>query len=238
MFERTLEGGHYLTRAELGAHLRRAGLAATGVRLALVTLYAELEGVICSGPRRGKEFTYALLSERAPRPRRLRADEALAELTRRYFASHGPATIRDFVWWSGLRTADAKRGLEMIRARCEVVNGHTYWTVGRTPAGELRPRIAELLPIYDEYLVAYRDRVAVPHGPSTIEAGASTVTFQNALVISGQVAGTWKIDRKRNERVVAVTPLRRLTGLERRALDEAVARYARFRGVPLALSIA
>ena len=173
VFERTLEGGHYLTRAELGAHLRRAGLAATGIRLALVTLYAELEGVICSGPRRGKEFTYALLSERAPRPRRLRPDEALAELARRYFASHGPATIRDFVWWSGLRTADAKRGLEMIRARCEVVNGHTYWTVGRTPAGELRPRIAELLPIYDEYLVAYRDRVAVPHGPGTIEAGAS-----------------------------------------------------------------
>ncbi len=113
VFERALKDGQCLTRAELGARLERAGIMAKGVRLALLTIYAELEGVICSGPRRAGQLTYALLADRAPRPRRLSRDEALAELTLRYFRSHGPATIRDFVWWSGLLTADAKRGLEM-----------------------------------------------------------------------------------------------------------------------------
>ena len=74
----------------------------TGMRLAHLAMYAELEGVICSGPTRGSQFTYALLAERAPDARRLTRDEALGELSRRFFRSHGPATIRDFVWWSGL----------------------------------------------------------------------------------------------------------------------------------------
>ncbi len=91
-----------------------------------MAMYAELEGVICSGPRREKQFTYALLSDRAPEARCLPRDEALAELTRRYFRSHGPATVRDSVWWSGLRTADAKRGLEMNRARSDEVDGLKY----------------------------------------------------------------------------------------------------------------
>lgn len=261
VFERALAGGQHLTRAELGAQLKRTGLVATGVRLALVTIHAELEGVICSGPRRGKQFTYALLAERAPRPRRLRGDEAVAELTRRYFSSHGPATIRDFVWWSGLTTADATRGLDMIKARQEVVDARTYWSVDDTRAGDPRQRSrtdsrtvddrtvddrglwtddrgpVHLLPVYDEYLIAYRDRVAVPHGPGKIQVGSRSVTFQNALVSDGQVAGTWRIDRKPDGNVVDVTSLGTLSRSERRALDAAAARYGRFLGVPLGFSI-
>ena len=116
VIERAVGGGQSLTRAELGACLARAGVVATGVRLALLTAHAELEKVICSGPQRGKQSTYALLAQRAADPTRLSRDEALAELTGRYFRSHGPATIRDFVWWSGLTIADAKRGLEDVAA--------------------------------------------------------------------------------------------------------------------------
>ena len=156
-------------------------------------MYAELEGVICSGPRRGKKFTYALIAERAPGARRLSRDEALAELALRFFRSHGPATIRDFVWWSGLVTADARRGVEMIRAKRQDVDGHAYWTAGAAPKTPASIKLAHLLPIYDEYIVSYRDRVAVPHGPSMIPSstGGGYVTFQHALVIGGQIAGTW-----------------------------------------------
>ena len=150
VIERALRDKQHLTRSELADRLRDSKLAITGMRLAHLALYAELEAVICSGPRRGKQFTYALLAERAPGARRLQRDEALFELSRRYFGSHGPATIRDFVWWSGLTTGDAKRGLEMARARREDVGGRTYWSIDLPRRGRRRDSLAHLLPIYDE----------------------------------------------------------------------------------------
>jgi len=202
-------------------------------------MHAELEGVICSGPCRGKQFTYALLAERTPAAHRLSRDEALATLARRYFTSHGPATIRDFVWWSGLTTADAKRGLEVNRAQREEVDGRAYWILGRTRASRKQGPIVHLLPVYDEYLVAYRDRDAVPHGPSVIKSRSrGPATFQHALVIAGQVAGTWKTARDTSRLVVDVIPLRRLTALERRALADEAKRYGTFLQLPVSLSIA
>ena len=128
----------------------------------------------------------------------------------------------------------------MNRARHEVVDGRTYWSFGgkgkRVPG--TRRRTVHLLPVYDESLVAYRDREAVPHGWGVIESRSrGSVTFQHALVIGGQIAGTWKTARSASGQLVDVIPLRRLTAPERRALAEAAARYGRFLGVPVALSI-
>src|SRR5262245_26686737 len=233
--ERALRDGQHLTRAELA---QRARLPMAGVRLGLLAMYAELEGVICSGPRRGKQMTYALLGERAPGATRLPRDEALAELCRRYFSSHGPATVRDFVWWSGLTGADARRALEMNRARREEIDGHIYWTIGSTAPGPARKDLVQLLPIYDEYLIAYRDRQAVPHGPSVLRsASRGQVTFQHAVVISGQIAGTWRLARKSRAASVEITALRRFTSAERRALERAADRYGRFLGTPVETSV-
>ncbi len=239
VFERALRDGQFLTRKELGPHVASAGLPHDGTRLLHLTMCAELAGVICSGPRRGKQSTYALLAERAPDGPRLSRDEALGELARRYFRSHGPATLRDFVWWSGLISADAKRGLEMNRARQLVVNGTTYWTLGRGPRGSARRALVHLLPIYDEYLVAYRDREVVPHGPAMVPSRAGGyVQFQHALVIAGQVAGTWRTTQRRQGVQVDVACSRRLTPLEHRALRREVARYQRFLRTPVSLSLA
>ena len=232
ILERALGDAGCLTRQELGPHLQRAGLPAGNRELAHIAMYAELEGLICSGPRRGKQSTYALLAHRAPTAKRLQRDEALAELTRRYFRSHGPATVRDFVWWSGLTTTDAKLGLEMVRARPREVDGLRYWTVGRHPLSAPRSRTSlHLLPIYDEFLVAYRDLHAVPR-PAYLMG-----SFQHALVIGGQVAGTWRISASPKRVAVNVEPLRRLTSTERRGLAREVARYGRFLAVPVSLSV-
>jgi len=204
-----------------------------------MVMHAELEGVVCSGPRRENKFTYALVAERAPKALRLSRDEALAELTRRYFTSHGPATIRDFVWWSGLRFADAKRGLEINKAPTEVIDGLTYWSLGRRARGSMRRGGVHLLPVYDEYFNAYRDREAVPHGPSIVSAGSrAPVMFMNPVVIDGQGAGTWRPVKSPDRVVIDVIPLRRLTGAERRALAESAVRYGRFLGVPVSVSVA
>jgi hypothetical protein len=239
VIERSLRDGTCLTRPELGLRLERAGLAPMkGQRLAHMTMHAELEGVICSGPRRDKKLTYALVAERAPLARRLPRDEALAELTRRFFTSHGPATIRDFVWWSGLRTADTKRGLEINRARQESVDGLVYWTLGRAPRGAPSGAGVHLLPVYDEYLIAYRDRDAVPHGPSMVTAPTGAMMFVHPLVVAGQVAGAWRTATASNQVLLNVAPLRRLTKPERGALADEAARYGRFLGVAASLSVA
>ena len=237
LMERALDEGEFLTRGELGARLARARVTATGTRLAHLAAYAELEGVICSGPRRGKQFTYAPLATRAPGARRLSRDESLAELTRRFFQSHAPATIRDFVWWSGLSTADAKRGLEMNKARPRVIDGLTYWTLGRAASTRRSRAAVHLLPVYDEYVVAYRDREAVPHWPPADTAARGVATFQNVLVIHGQIAGTWRAARRGHPVAVDVAPLRPLSASERRALGATVTRYGRFLAAPVSLSV-
>jgi hypothetical protein len=233
IIERALEG-RALTRVDLGERLARRGIALKGTALALLTMHAELLGVICSGPYEGRHLTYALLDECAPtseagpglsgRPSR---DEMVAELVRRFFQSHGPATTRDFAWWSGLTMADAKRGLEIVRGTPVDAEGLTYWTVGREPA-ETRPSRLHLLPIYDEYIVAYRDRAAVPHGSERLMPLAAGLTFQHALIANGQIAGTWKIRRSAKGIGVQPIPLRTLTRTEARSLSAAVAACEEF----------
>jgi len=233
VLERALGDNGCLTRQELGPHLKRAGLPAGNRERAHIAMYAELEGLICSGPRRGKQSTYALLSDRAAAAGSLQRDEGLAELTKRYFQSHGPATVRDFVWWSGLTSADAKRGLEMIRARPREIDGLKYWTLGRNSRTAPGTKASlHLLPIYDEYLVAYRDLQAVPR-PAYLMGN-----FQHALVIGGQVAGSWRPLPGRKGLSVTVTTLRRLTASEQRALAGAVERYGTFVEASVSLSLA
>ena len=137
------------------------------VRLAHVLLRAELDGVICSGPIVGKQITYALLDERVPATKPLQRDEALAQLARRYFTSHGPATLQDFVWWSGLTVADARRGVALIDPPLRV-----------TQSTQESKHSAHFLPAFDEYLVAYKDREQGMLGP--------------AVIVDGRIAGTWK----------------------------------------------
>jgi len=223
IFEKALSRGQHLTRAKLGEELARAGITVKGIRLALLTIFAELEQIICSGPRQGKKLTYASLDTRAPHAVRLSREEALAELTRRYVRSHGPATARDFAWWSGLTSVDAKRGLEMIGAQKEVVDGLTYWTVDEKPAGTTRRREVHLLPIYDEYIVAYRDQHAVPRGDT------NHGILPQALIIDGRVAGTWKAVAKTDGVDIEVAVEGKLGDSKRSALARAVTRYGRFR---------
>jgi len=156
-----LEGGKHLTRSELAAALEQAGIIRTTddrLRMTYLVMHTELEGLICSGAMRGKQHTYALLDERVPATRTLERDEALAELTRRYFTSHGPATVKDCAWWSGLSTTDVRAGLEMSRSQLEttVVSGKTYWFAPSMPSTPPAAPIAHLLPAYDEYSPALK----------------------------------------------------------------------------------
>jgi hypothetical protein len=196
---------------------------------------AELDQVICSGPRRGKQFTYALLSERAPRASLLPRDESLGELTRRYFTSHGPATLRDYVWWSGLTMADARRGVEIAgRALVQETFGDlTYWSAASAPALPRARSSAYLLPIYDEYLIAYRDRSAVTDPASTGRASQTIDGYAHWLIVDGRFVGTWRRAETTTGVEVSVTPHRSLTVADTKAIAVAAGRYSAFLETPV-----
>jgi hypothetical protein len=230
---RALVGGAHLTRQELRAALQKAGIAADGVqRLAHLAVHAELDGVICSGPLRGKQFTYALLDERVPAQPALPRDEALAELTRRYFTSHGPAQLRDFVWWSGLRTSDARAGLEMAQSRLaeEVIDGKQYWFSSSMRTLAPPPRTAYLLPLYDEYLIAYRDKSASIDSALWMPVVARD-PFSSAILLDGQVVGGWKRTLLREKVVIAVDLPGPIKKVDERLVVDATQRFGAFLGV-------
>ncbi|MVM38290.1 winged helix DNA-binding domain-containing protein [Spirosoma sp. HMF3257] len=158
---RALEGGQQLTRPELKAALSGAGILTHDLRLNFLLGNAAFDGLICFGNRRGNEFTFTLLDEWFPASKRIERDEALASLTSRYFTSHGPATLHDFVWWSGLTVTEAKEGLDLAKSTLfsELMNGQTYW-MGSSALTYTVPAMVHLLPSFDEYLVAYKDRRA------------------------------------------------------------------------------
>lgn len=215
---RALEGGTFLTRQELSAVLAKARIAATGQRLAYIVMSAELEAVICSGPRRGKQFTYALTAERAPAFDSFDGDEAVRELTVRYFRSHGPATIRDFMWWSSLKAADARRAVEIAKLRQERLDDLVLFSVDGEAAPSRGVESVRLLPIYDEYFVAFRDR---QHTTRRIEGYD---IFANYLVVDGFLAGTWRVANGE----VAAVPGSRLNRSQQALLEREATRLRRF----------
>jgi hypothetical protein len=234
---RALRDGTQLTRQELKAVLQRAGVHVNDTqRLAHIVMQAELDAVICSGARRDRQFTYALLDERVPASRAASRADALAELARRYFRSHGPASLHDFVWWSGLTVADARAGVAMVERELvrDVVDGRTYWFPfsSRVPTA---PRTAYLLPLYDEYLIAYKDRSAALD-LSLWRRGWTRDRVSAPIVLNGRVVGGWRRTLKGNNVVVEATPLAPLNKQQLSSIADAALSYSTFLGVDLELS--
>src|SRR5262245_27272991 len=178
--EKALAGGMQLTRDELRVALGRAGVATSGeFRMSYLLMRAELDGVVCSGGRRGKQFTYALLDDRVPRVNLPAREESLAELAQRYFRSRGPATVHDLAKWSGLTVADARRGLQAVRSGLhnEVIGGESLWFSAPVRPAKRTAPAAHLLSIYDELLSGYKDHRAA----ATDEISARLKSLGNAL---------------------------------------------------------
>ena len=240
MIHRMLEGGVTLTRAEIADGLNRAKIPAHGLKLAYLVMHAELEGVICSGPRRGKQFTYALLEERAPKAKTKDREEALAELAKRYFASHGPATVRDFAWWSGQTIKDAQQAIDSVKPMLESssIGGSTVWSADDGHGKASKSVIAMLLPNYDEYLIAYKDRGAfVDQSRAANIVARSGGAFSNHLIIDGRLAGGWQRTLNGNSVKIEVAPYKKLTPAQSRAVSNAADCYGEFLGLPVTLSL-
>lgn len=228
ILEKALSNSKHLTREELVAELKKAGIATDQNRASHLFARAELEKIICSGALRSGKPTYALLAERVRKTRVLTKDEALAELARHYFTSRCPATLQDFTWWSGLPARDANRALELVKPELnlETIDGHTYWLTHDFTMPQANHTSAFLLPAFDEFIISYTDRRASI--PAELESHMKEISdrgvFRPVIVVNGQVVGVWK---RRIKKDVLIVELEHFTPPEKviAHLIEAVANH-------------
>jgi hypothetical protein len=236
------EGGT-LTRDELAAALAAAKIDAEGTRLAHLVIRAELDGLVCSGPMRGKTQTYALLAARAPKARVLRRDEALAELALRYLRGHGPALAADLAWWAGMTIAEAKKAIELAgpTVESETAGEKTYY---RARLGSPAPRRSsvstiQLLPNFDELVIGFKERDVTLDDELVERAPDGWMESLRAHFVArnGRVIGSWKRELGKDDVRVQATVLVTMSNDERQALEKAAKRYARSLGLGLALEL-
>jgi len=235
-FRAALAGGRRLSRAAMLQVLEDAGIRTEGQRGYHILWYLAHTGVLCPGPLDGRTQTFVLLDEWVPHSRELSREEALATLARRYFTSHGPATVYDFAWWTGLTVADARQGLAAVQGDLTSieVDGTTYWMAADTPREVAdEPAGIVLLPGFDEYLLGYKDRSAVlaEEHVDGVTPGQNGM-FLPIVVADGQVVGTWRRQVKKTAVEMTFNPFVPRDEVE--AWDGAPAeRYGEFLGLPV-----
>jgi hypothetical protein len=225
-----LQGGKHLTRGAMFQELEAGRISTAGQRGIHILSRLAQEGLICFGARAGKQQTFVLMNEWVPAAEAKTRDEALAELARRYFTSHGPAALQDFVWWSGLTVLDAKAGLEMAKPHLveQVIEERSYWLPRVVPVSDEVSPTAHLLPAFDEYLVGYRDRSAVLDPARVKEINAGGGLLSPVILVDGQVAGTWKRTLKKGSVLVTPSWFRNPDRVVERAFRAAVLQYGAF----------
>jgi len=228
-----LSGGRELTRDGLLGSFIAAGIPTTGQRGMHLLQRLCLDRLTVFGPVRGKQHTFVLLEEWVRAPRTLERDEALGEFALRYFSGHGPATVRDFAWWSSLTLTDARAGVAVARGLLDEldVDGTAYYLRRDTPAA---PSAALALAGFDEYLLGYQDRsaaLATQHA-ALVVPGANGL-FLSTIVVDGEVVGTWRRTIARGGVTVEARPFVALSARARSRFAAAVDDYTRFVGMPL-----
>lgn len=233
----TLHGNKRISRPNLMQLLEEAGISTKNQRGYHLLWYMAQSGLICLGPREGKQQTFVLLDEWVPRANELSLDESFALLAERYFGGHGPATVQDFAWWAGITLSDARQGVEAARSQLmsEKANGQEYWWAMSSQSGSMdeRPSVF-MLPGFDEYLLGYKDRSAVlraEYAPRIVPGNNGV--FMPTIVIDGQVAGIWKRSIKKKGIDIEMNLFIPLKDRVESIMD-AAGHYCTFMGLPLA----
>lgn len=194
ILEKALEGGNHLTREELMNRLQSEKINTTENRLSHMLMHAEIDGILCSGTTKNNKQTYASLPERVPEKTSVTRDEALAKLARLYFKSRGPASLKDFTWWSGLTVGQARHALDMVKSEfvSETFLNENYWFSAPSRDKNRTKSAVFFLPAFDEFLISYRDRTSALQSESFRKAVSSNGIFRPVLVVNGKVEGIWK----------------------------------------------
>ncbi len=238
IIEKSLNGGNHLSREALIAELGKAKIATDENRASHIFAWAELEGLICSGKIEKGKPTYAILEERVPRKKPFNKDEALATLARRYFSSRCPATLQDFVWWSGLTVSQARfaTGLVSQNFMAEEIDGQTYWFTANGSNPIVENKEAYLLPAFDEFIISYKDRAAMLPDETHKKAISENGIFRPVILVHGQVKGIWKRTIIKEKVSIEAELFENPYKETRNLIEEAAADYSQFLGKNIELN--
>jgi hypothetical protein len=234
IIERVLTGGKYFTREEIIDAIEKAKIHIDNPQAYYhLILNAELDGIICSGPIKGNKQTYALLSERVSKKKILNRNEALAELAKKYFTGHGLATLQDFVWWSGLPVADARKSLELSKLEIvsEIIGSRIYWFSKSFPlsySSDTEKDAVYLLPAFDEFIISYKDRSASIPIENQKKAISSNGIFRPVIALNGQVIGVWKRTTKKNKTIIETHFFQSPNKSRKSLIEKEAATYGQF----------
>ncbi len=194
VIEKLLENGNHLTRQEIGDALIAQGIIADPDLTHCITGIAEIDGIVCSGRLKGNKQTYALMHEWIPKTEKLCKEEALERLARTFFTSHGPATLQDFCWWSGMTLTDAKKVMGQMKHDfiCKEVNGRTFWMKNDIVLPTNNDDSLLLLPPFDEFVVSYKDRSELIEDHHYGKVMTKNGLFSPTVMLNGEIIGSWK----------------------------------------------
>jgi len=238
VIKKALQGGNHLNRRELLAILEEKGISTEGQRAHYMLQRASLDGIICQETMHSNNNPIFISMDELPKIKTLKRDEALAELALRYFKSHGPATLQDFVWWSGLLTKDAKVGLEAVESSLasETISDKTYWYSPLKQAVQHNSPTVHLLPSFDEYIVGYKDRSASLEVLHSKKNSIENIMYPT-IAVDGQIIGTWKRRLKNNEIIMDLKPFTVLSTIESHVLESAVRNFGEFMEISVNITI-
>ncbi|WP_455590516.1 winged helix DNA-binding domain-containing protein [Bacteroides sp.] len=228
--ERILEGNRHLTKQEIEEELQREGLIVNEHDITRFLLFAETEGIVCSGADKGNKQTYALLEERIAPAKELHRDEALAQLALRYFKSHSPASLNDFVWWSGLTMGDARKAISFIESELltECIASQDYFIHESCQPPAKSTSSLHFLPPFDEYLISYKDRSAVLASEHQHKAFNNWGTFYPVIAHKGKIVGNWKKAIKKKELTLETSFFEPATSVAPKLMEQAKKKYKAF----------
>ncbi len=232
VLEQELRDGHLLTRDEMYATLEKKKISCKGQRGMHIIVQLAQEGFICLATHKGKQHTFALLEEWIPKSNMVSKEEALYKLTLTYFTTRGPATLHDFIWWSGLSPQDARTAIQSTESKLKQldINDINYWMKSTKPVNKTSTLF---LPPFDEYLIAYKDRSATVDKAHAHHVRSSANGLLSPIIVhDGKIAGTWRREIGKDS-VKISTQLFSTSKISKTALTKEAERYGKFLGLTL-----
>jgi hypothetical protein len=237
---KALEGGTHLTRKQLAVELVRARIDIAGQRLPHMLMHAELDLAICSGARVGRDHTYAVFDDRVPDAKRMGDADAARALVERYLRSHGPSSVHDLRWWSGLRMAEVRSAIDDLDPMIEAITigNHELWRMPGSPPGS-PAAVVTLLETFDEYVVGYtRTRfLGDPRADVARAAWGGRDPYRGPVLRSGRIVGRWRRRMTPASIGMEVRTYGSLGDSALRRLRTEVRRFGRFHGREVTLEV-